>query len=243
MLSDSEIVLYDRTGHLTVAGVFSALEIDDAIADAESWGREFIASLDEAGRRWYVDGDGAAGAPLRKLDNPVRFRAVFLAMARKRSLVSRIEQILGAGVSVFFSQIFFKPPELGGPKPIHQDNFYFGPSDPEATITAWVALDDATIENGCLHYGDGSHRAGVLPHRAPESEPFNLQVPPASYAMAPAPVPRGGVSLHHGSTLHQSAPNRSPRPRRAVAMHYFRNGTELRSPALEYDEDWLVRVT
>ena len=51
-------------------------------------------------------------------------------MARSQALVSLVEALIGPGVSVYFSQIFFKPPEGGGPKPAHQDNFYFGPTDP-----------------------------------------------------------------------------------------------------------------
>jgi phytanoyl-CoA hydroxylase len=45
---------------------------------------------------------------------------------------------------------FFKPPEGGGPKPAHHDNFSFGPNDPEGVVTAGIALDDAALENGCL---------------------------------------------------------------------------------------------
>ena len=62
-------------------------------------------------------------------------------------------QLLGDDLCVFFSQVFMKPPGVGGPKPIHQDNFYFGPDDEDAMLTAWVALDEATTENGCLNYG------------------------------------------------------------------------------------------
>ena len=53
-------------------------------------------------------------------------------LARDPRLVGLVEQILGAGVSVYFSQIFFKAPEGGGPKPAHQDNFTSGPTDPRA---------------------------------------------------------------------------------------------------------------
>ena len=98
-------------------------------------------------------------------------------------------------------------PEGGGPKPAHQDNFYFGPTDIEGVVTAWIALDDATLENGCLYFGDGTNPGPVYAHFAPEGEPFNLQLPAAvldRQPMAPAPVRKGGVSFHHGNTFHQS---------------------------------------
>ena len=131
---------------------------------------------------------------------------------------------------MYFSQIFFKPPEGGGPKPAHQDNFYFGPTDIEGVATAWIALDDATLENGCLYFGDGTNLGPVYSHFAPEGEPFNLQLPATvldKQPMTPAPVRKGGVSFHHGNTFHQSGPNHSSAWRRACALHYVRNDVEF----------------
>jgi ectoine hydroxylase-related dioxygenase (phytanoyl-CoA dioxygenase family) len=178
------------------------------------------------------------------LDNPVFHRPVFRELATSDRLVALVAQIVGNGVRVFFSQVFFKPPERGGPKPLHQDNFYFGPDNDDAMVTAWIALDEATVENGCLYYGDGSNHGELLEHFAPEGEPFNLQIrrdAASAYAMTPAPVPRGGVSFHHGRTLHQSSANRSTKWRRAAAVHYLRNDACLLHPALPYDSDVVVQ--
>jgi ectoine hydroxylase-related dioxygenase (phytanoyl-CoA dioxygenase family) len=167
-------------------------------------------------------------------------------LARAPQLVDVVETIIGPGVSVFFSQIFFKAPEGGGPKPAHQDNFYFGPNDPEGVVTAWVALDDATLENGCLYFGDGTNRGPVYTHRAPADEPFNLQLPPSilqRQPMSPAPVMKGGVSFHHGNTFHQSGPNLSTRWRRACALHYVNAHTFFEHPALPYDAGLKLRIT
>jgi ectoine hydroxylase-related dioxygenase (phytanoyl-CoA dioxygenase family) len=137
-------------------------------------------------------------------------------------------------------------PEGGGPKPAHQDNFYFGPTDIEGIVTAWIALDDSTLANGCLYFGDGTNLGPVYPHFAPEGEPFNLQLPASvldKQPMAPAPVRKGGVSFHHGNTFHQSGPNHSARWRRACALHYVRNGIEFATPALPYDTALKLEVT
>src|SRR4029079_19839427 len=98
--------------------------------------------------------------------NPHSHRPVVRRGASDPRLVALVERILGAGVSVYFSQIFFKAPEGGGPKPAHQDNFYFGPTDIEGIVTAWIALDDATLENGCLYFGGGTKPGPVLAHYA-----------------------------------------------------------------------------
>ncbi|MEX0760369.1 MAG: phytanoyl-CoA dioxygenase family protein [Tistlia sp.] len=245
---------YWQDGHVTVPGIFSAEQTQAAIADAMAWADAFLAELDAEKRAWYLDRAGASGDPeaaarsavLRKLDNPHALRPLFRALAAHPPLVERVEALIGRGVSVYFSQIFFKPPHGGGPKPVHQDNFYFGPADPDGMVTAWIALEDADLENGCLHYAEGSHRRGVLPHSAPEGRPFDLQIPEkarAGQAMTPAPVPAGGVSFHHGGTWHQSADNRSKRWRRACALHYVRNGNAFATPALPYDHSLVVRIT
>jgi len=245
-LAASQVEEFRRAGHLTVPAVFDATEMDRAIGEIERWGEEFLAHLPPEQRRWYVDTGVTAREVLRKLDNPHHHRAAIQHLASDSRLVERVEGLIGAGVSVCFSQIFFKAPEGGGPKPAHQDNFYFGPRDPEALVTAWIALDDATPENGCMYFGEGTHLGAVVEHIAPPGEPFNLQIPAevvARTAMTPAPVPKGGVSFHHGGVFHQSGVNHSTRWRRACAVHYVRNDNAFVRPALPYDETVLLRVS
>lgn len=237
---------FQGKGHTTVPGVFASAEMDAVVEDIGRWGEEFLAALAPDQRRWYVDGGVKAKEVLRKLDNPHFHRASVERLARDPRLTGLVEALIGAGVQVCFSQIFFKAPEGGGPKPAHQDNFYFGPRDPEALVTAWVALDDATVENGCMSFGEGSHRKAVIRHFAPAEEPFNLQIADRDLAgmpMTSAPVPKGGVSFHHGGTVHQSGTNRSGRWRRACALHYVRNDNAFVHPALPYDATVFMRIT
>ena len=245
MLSDSQVKTFRAAGHVTVSDVLTPEQVNAALDDITHWGDEFLENLADDQKQWYLEQKGQASA-LRKLDNPAFHRPVFQQLAKSENVVAMVEQLIGSGVSVFFSQVFCKPPEIGGPKPVHQDNFYFGPNDLDATLTVWIALDTATEQNGCLFYGDGSNLGPVHPHIAPKGEPFNLQVTPEvlhQYAMTPAPVPSGGISFHHGNTWHQSSANTSDHARRAVAFHYLRNDTQLVQPALEYDASVLVPVT
>ncbi|MFC3229809.1 phytanoyl-CoA dioxygenase family protein [Marinibaculum pumilum] len=241
---------YRRTGHVTVPAIFSPAQMQGAIADAMAWSAAFLEQLDDAKRAWYLDNSAsraeAQSAVLRKLDNPHANRPLFRRLAAHRPLLDCVETLIGRGVSAYFSQIFMKPPHGGGPKPVHQDNYYFGPADPDGMVTAWIALEDADLENGCLHYAEGSHLHGIVPHEAPPERPYDLLIPPARAAtreMVPAPVPAGGVSFHHGGTWHQSADNRSDRWRRACAIHYVRNGNRFAHPALPYDESLVLRLT
>ena len=245
-LSESERTLYRHAGHITVPGLFSSQQTEAVVRDIEQWGEAFLADLPASQRAWYVDGGVSARTVLRKLDNPHHHRHVVRQLAAAPALVDVVESLIGPGVSVYFSQIFFKPPEGGGPKPAHQDNHYFGPNDSEGVVTAWVALDDATLENGCLYFGNGSNQGPVYPHIAPADEPYNLQLAPdilSRQPMSPAPVLRGGVSFHHGNTFHQSGPNLSPHWRRACALHYVNAGTFFAHPALPYDDTLKLRIS
>jgi len=245
-MDDMDLAFYRHQGHLTVNSVFAPQQMDTVIRDIEQWGETFLAELPAEQRAWFIDGGVSARTVLRKLDNPHFHRDAVQTLARDPKLVGLVERFLGKGVSVYFSQIFFKPPEGGGPKPAHQDNFYFGPTDIEGVVTAWIALDDATLENGCLYFGDGTNQGPVYPHFAPENEPFNLQLPAAvldKQPMQPAPVRKGGVSFHHGNTFHQSGPNHSQKWRRACALHYVRNDVEFATPALPYDHSLKFKVS
>lgn len=110
----------------------------------------------------------------------------------------------------------------------HQDAPYW-PMDPVGSFSAWIAVDDVTVDNGCLHFVPGSHRFGRL-------EPIQLGVEgesivakmrerghavtePVAMAMA-----AGGVTFHHGCTFHYAGANRTDRPRRAFAIIYIPDG-------------------
>jgi len=245
-MTPEQLHAYARDGHVTVPGIFTAGEMDQAIADVMDWGASYMADLTPEQRAWYLDRGVVSAAVLRKMDNPHYHRAAFRALAADPRLVAHVEALIGPGVSVYFSQIFYKPPQGGGPKPVHQDNFYFGPSDREGVVTAWIALDEATVENGCLFFGDGTHRGPVLDHVAPADQPYDLQIPleiAIDYPMTPAPVPKGGVSFHHGNTLHRSSDNRSDKWRRACALHYVSNATRFATPALTYDHGLVIRIS
>lgn len=82
-------------------------------------------------------------------------------------------RLYGADLRVFFSQVFLKPPESGGPKPVHQDNFYFGPADRDRVLECLLCGLPSTRRRrrtAVCSFVDGSHREAVLPHVAPPLE-------------------------------------------------------------------------
>ena len=239
MLTDQQLEQFQQNGHLTVDEFFPTQQIKSVLKDIDVWGQQIRDNLSDEEKQWYLEKDAGENAPLRKLDDPVFHRPVFQQLAQVPRVKQVAEQLIGPDVCIFFSQVFMKPAHHGGPKPIHQDNYYFDPADHQRQVTLWIALDAATTENGCLFFANGSHLEGVVEHIAPADEVFNLQVPSSiaqQYEMTAAPVAQGGISIHHGNTFHQSSANRSDFPRRAVAMHFIPQSISLLNPTLTYDE-------
>lgn len=121
------------------------------------------------------------------------------------------------------SMYIFKPPAIGGEVVCHQDSTYLY-TEPESCVGFWFAIDDADLENGCMHFMPGAHKGplrdlnsrdadGVLATRAIDETPF------PDVAPVPAPAQQGDLVIFHGRTPHLSAANRSSRPRHAYTLH------------------------
>ena len=130
---------------------------------------------------------------------------------------------------VWHDQVQYKPPRVGGPTDWHQDHPYWPIIQPADLISAWVALDDATIENGCMSMVPGSHKWG--PHKGGTIGTNRADFTPApdlsqlpsdiEIEVVPCEVKKGEVMFHHCLTWHGSPPNRSEKGRPAIAVHYM----------------------
>jgi 2-oxoglutarate-dependent dioxygenase len=106
---------------------------------------------------------------------------------------------------------------------VHQDQSYFRVRPEDALVTAWIALDAATEENGCMAYVPGSHRHGIFeivpdPERPVHHIPLTRDIRLRDEVLCP--VPAGSIIFHHGCTLHRSAVNHTDTWRRALILHY-----------------------
>ena len=111
-----------------------------------------------------------------------------------------------------------KQPHIGREKPWHQDAVYWG-YEPNEFISAMVALDAATVDNGVLQVVPGSHKHGALSHQGAE-----LQVELGSEQQertTNVPMESGDILMFHSLTLHASQPNRSDHQRRMCIFSYM----------------------
>lgn len=142
-------------------------------------------------------------------------------------------QLIGEEVTMFQTMALQKPALLGSEKPWHQDNAYFKHTPLEKIVGFWLALDDATAENGCMHVLPGWHRKGGFKHVHEEDckiAPDRLRdIQPVAVEL-----PAGGAMFFSSMLPHQTPPNRSNRPRRALQFHYRALSTREVQPE-EYD--------
>lgn len=152
------------------------------------------------------------------------------------------QQLMGnKAVRFWHDQLFYKPAKKGGVVAWHQDYSYWTRTKPVAHLTCWCALDDATVENGCLQYIPGSHQWGLLPKPVIAGElqgikDFLNEEQQEKFAHPVyAPVKAGEAIFHHSLTLHGSGENKSRQPRRAFVINVFADGvvSDSDEPLLE----------
>ena len=105
---------------------------------------------------------------------PMLLLTSFLNYARDPNILDMVEQVIGPDIILWNSSFFAKPAANGKKTPWHQDGEYW-PLRPLATCTVWLAIDDATVENGCLKFMRSSHKDQRLrPHRTSDDPNFTL---------------------------------------------------------------------
>lgn len=140
-------------------------------------------------------------------------------------------QLLGEkGVRFWHDQLFCKPAHHGGVVAWHQDYSYWTRTVNMNHLTCWCGLDDATVENGCIHYVPGSHKWGLLEKPALAGnmdglKAFITEQQLAEFNPVPMELRAGYATFHHPLTVHGSYENRSKRSRRAFVLNVFADGT------------------
>lgn len=154
-----------------------------------------------------------------------------LSAAAERALhapriVDALVSVIGPNVKAMQSMLFVKSEGKPG-QAWHQDE-YFIPTRDRSLTAAWIALDDATVENGCLWVLPGSHRRGVIyPARAQDDPRFDctteaFDFPYRDEEAVPVEIPAGTALIFNGYLLHRSLQNSGRHGyRRALANHYM----------------------
>jgi len=173
-----------------------------------------------------IETAAVAGADVLALHFPHKMSALFAATMQHPAIVEKLVRIIGPDVKAIQSMLFVKPAGKPG-QAWHQDE-HFLPTRDRSLCGVWIALDDATIENGCLWAHPGSHEPGILYPVCPHNEArFDAsaeayEFPHVREGGMPIEVTAGSAVFFNGYLLHRSLPNRAPSgTRRALVFHYM----------------------
>ena len=226
-LTQEQIAFYWENGFVALPGIFPAERLaaarsryDQLIAEGPKEGGPTPSQEPEVAK-------GRAGitpsaTTIRKFERLAPYEPLFLELASAPALVEAVAALIGWPVQLWHDQSQLKPPRVGSAKPPHQDNSYHRIEPADLTVTAWVAIDDATPENGCMRFLPGSHKKGLIEHVPLPGQEHNLS--PANLDLSSevvVPCKAGDVALFHTLVLHHSLPNRTDHWRRSFICHFI----------------------
>ena len=164
---------------------------------------------------------------------------VFDAFSHTLELAEAARRLGLRDPGVIQSMYIFKPPHIGGEVICHQDSTFIY-TEPQSCIGFWFALEDATLENGCMHFIPGLHREPLRQrHFRQQDGRFRtvtlVDEPWPEERKVPAEADKGDLVIFDGRTPHLSGANRSDRSRHAYTLHAIDKSAHY--PA----DNWLYR--
>jgi len=165
---------------------------------------------------------------------------IFSEFSHSRRLAAVAKSVGFKDERLLQSMYIFKQPRIGGEVTCHVDHTYLW-TEPQSVVGFWFAIDDATIENGCLWVLPGGHKIPVKTRNRLTNDgrsTYDEVIDPTPYpteGLVPLEAKRGTLVLLHGTMPHRSGANKSDKPRHAYTIHAI-DGTA------NYPEDnWLQR--
>jgi ectoine hydroxylase-related dioxygenase (phytanoyl-CoA dioxygenase family) len=207
-LSLEQLSAFNRDGYLTKIQIFS----EEEIVSIRRYFDELLAkTLAEGGNSYSIS------------TAHLRYGRVYDILTDRR-IVDRIEDLIGEDVIAWGSHFFCKMPGDGKRVSWHQDSSYW-PLTPSKAVTAWLAIDDSTVENACMRFIPGTHHLGHLTYKLSESDEANVlnqTVVGADTLGQPIDVElkSGQISIHSDLLLHGSEANQSSKRRCGLTLRY-----------------------
>lgn len=215
-----------RDGYAVLRDALSREEVDALNAEAVRLCRGELGDIAHASTAGAEETDDEVMRRFLCIHYPHKVSEVARAALHAPRVVDALTRVIGPNVKAMQSMLFIKSEGKPG-QPWHQDEFFI-PTRDRSLTAVWIALDDATVENGCLWVLPGSHRRGVLyPDREQDDDRFDCSIeaydfPYRDEDAVPVEVPAGSAVIFNGYLLHRSLQNSGKHGyRRAIANHYM----------------------
>ena len=227
-ITDSHIAQYHAQGYLVIHDAFTPNEVQAALAGLA----HLIAGGNPAFRGIQFEAavmDNLDALTAEQRQDAVRklmwfseFDARLDALAHHPKLMATVARLLDTDATpvLFQDQALLKPPRLGHEKPWHQDKAYFNLDKRETVVGVWVALDEATLDNGCMHLLPELGREPIIHFQRRDWQVCDTLV--LGKQCIAVPLKPGGLLFFDGLLVHGTPHNTSNQRRRAVQFHYHR---------------------
>ncbi len=222
-LTAEQAAAFDRDGYVVMPDVFDAATVAEVVADIDRFEAEVAAYL--AGRtnqRMLIAEAGAITFTTHLVTRSERLAA----FSRHPFFTGVCADLVGPDVNLYWDQAVYKKPEKPRRFPWHQDNGYAF-VEPQQYLTCWVALTDATADNGCPRVARGRHRDGTLAHTYVDPLGFECFSDADIAEIDVAEVGAGGVVVFSSLTPHLTGPNVTGEVRKAYILQYAPRGAEV----------------
>lgn len=238
--TEDNVAFYAANGYLVAPGLLSGNEIAELKKETASIFR---------GERGYLDGiikveDGETDAEVLKkyvaIHFPHKISAIIYDYLFHPGIVNVLTKVVSPNLKCMQSMLFVKAPGKKG-QAWHQDEFYI-PTRDKSLVGAWIAIDDATVENGCLWIIPG--RPGYMMQRVESHSPEyadvdTIDVSAFEQQMIPVEVKSGSVVFFNGYTLHSSLRNKTTDCFRTALVNHYMSAESM----LPWDQDGKLPAT
>ncbi|WPQ63321.1 phytanoyl-CoA dioxygenase family protein [Chitinophaga sancti] len=234
------IQAYQETGFLVVPDLFSA---DEIAALREETANIFSGKRGQVEGMIEMDSDISDQEVLKKyvaIHFPHKISPVIHKALFHRGVVDVLTQIIGPDVKCMQSMLFVKGPGKAG-QSWHQDEFYI-PTRDRSLTGVWIAIDDATVENGCLWIIPGKPKymmRRVENNSSEYADVDTIDVTPFAKDAIPVEVKSGSVVFFHGYTLHSSRRNKTKDCFRTALVNHYMSADSM----LPWDQDGHLPAT
>ena len=228
-LTDEQLARFATDGFVVGPSVLTQTQIETLLAELS----DLMVSDHDGRELWYEYHSNESVDPNTVLFHALgawRLRPGFHDALWNPAFTIPASQLLGGSVRFWHDQLFCKPARHGGVVSWHQDYSYWTRTKPMAHLTCWIGLDDATVDNGCIHYVPGSQTWDLLPITglAGDMTAIRNVLSDDQWDQFNNPVAvelkAGECVFHHPLTVHGSFENRTDRPRRAMVLNVVKDG-------------------